>query len=79
MDPAPAGLSDQVTAVLAVLVTVAVNCWVPPAGTDARPGVSVTATDGMRVMVDVSGVELTPSVVAVTVTDCCVAMLAGAV
>src|SRR3954454_16892610 len=41
-----AGSIDQVTAVLVVLVTVAVNCCVSPALTVAGFGLTVTATDG---------------------------------
>jgi hypothetical protein len=38
------GLIDQVTAVFEVPLTVAVNCWVPPAGRLAVPGVTLIET-----------------------------------
>ena len=37
-------LTLHVTALLAVFATVAVNCWVPPALSDADVGVTMTVT-----------------------------------
>ena len=39
-------LADQVTAVLVVPVTAAVNCCVPPVCSDAEVGLMLTATGG---------------------------------
>ena len=77
--PAPAGLSDHLTAVLVVFVTVAVNCCDPLVGNDAIPGETVTATGGINVIVAFKGIELAPREVPVTVIDRCVSMFAGAV
>ena len=41
---------DQVRAVLVVPVTEVENCWFAPAGTEAVPGVRMTATGLVRVM-----------------------------
>jgi len=40
-------VADQVTAVLLLPVTVAVNCWVAPVESDAEPGEIDTATTGV--------------------------------
>ena len=77
--PVPAGSIDQLTAVLVVLVTRAVNCSVPPAGSVDEPGETVMATGGMSVIEAVRGVEPVPSVLAVIVTFCCVLIVAGEV
>ena len=39
-------VADQVTAVLVVPVTVAVNCWVPPVCSDAEIGLTLTTMGG---------------------------------
>jgi hypothetical protein len=49
--PVPAGEIVQVTPVLLVLVTVAVNCWVWPPYNVAVVGLTLTAIGGSRVMV----------------------------
>jgi hypothetical protein len=38
--------ADQVTAVLVVPVTLAVNCWVSPASSEIEFGVTLMLTDG---------------------------------
>ena len=78
MLPAPDGLTLQVTAVLLVLTTVAVNfcCWPPLFVKTAVDGVTLTATGGISVTV--AETEVDP-LVAVTVMVCWVVMLAGAV
>ena len=48
MDPA---VADQVTAVLAEPVTVAVNCWVPAEATEALVGDIETATGAVTMTV----------------------------
>jgi hypothetical protein len=70
MFPAPAGLSDQVTAVLLVLVTVAVNCWVSSAVKVADVGETDTAitAGGVRVIFAVPVTLESAELVAVTVT-----------
>src|SRR5271157_1534116 len=78
--PTPAGMAVQVTAVLLVLATLAVNCCVwPPLESVTLAGVTLKDTGGMRVTVAVSDVDETPRVVAVIVTVCCVSILEGAV
>ena len=80
MLPIPAGVRLQVTLVFAVPVTDAVNCRVP-----AGPSVNVlgdTVTEiggGFNVTVDSAHFVLSATLVALTVTICCVAILAGAV
>ena len=71
---------DQVTAVLVVPVTVAVNCWVPPAETVAPVGEIATDTvlGGFTVTVDEAELELLAWLVALTVTEV-VAVTLGAV
>ncbi len=44
-DTVPA-VADQVTAVLLLPLTLAVNCWVPPLNIEAEIGEMVTATTG---------------------------------
>jgi hypothetical protein len=74
------GLSDQVTAVLPVPpVTVAVNCWVCEAVSDAVVGVIETFTGTRRVMVADADFEVSATLVAVTVTICALVMEAGAI
>ena len=78
-EPTPAGLSDHVTALLSVLVTVAVSCAVWPLFSAMVAGLTLTATEGSSVIVvDEEAVELA-RLVAVTVTVCAVLMVAGAV
>ena len=77
--PRPAGLMLQVTAVLAVLVTLAVNCCVWPPVRVTLNGATVTDTGGISVTIAVDGVDATPSVVPVIVTVCCDWIVAGAV
>lgn len=67
MEPA-AGLIVHVTAVFAVPVTDAVNCWVCDSCSAAVPGVTKTATGGISVMVAVSDFAGSATLVAVTVT-----------
>ena len=61
------------------MVTVALNCCVPLTGSAADPGEMLTPTGGISVIAAVRAAEDAPSVLAVTVTLCCVSMLAGAV
>jgi hypothetical protein len=77
--PVPAGLIVQVTAVLLVLFTIAVNCRVCPLFRVALGGVMLTATGGIRVTVAENDVDEAPKVVAVMGTVCCDEMLFGAV
>jgi hypothetical protein len=79
MLPVPAGLMDQVTAVLLVLVTVAENCCVWLAYNAAVAGVRLTVILGVKLSVADADFVVSAWLVAVTVTFCCVAMLAGAV
>ena len=73
---------DQVTAVLEVLLTVAVNCWVPPP-VEMETGDGETATDtvegGPRLIVAVPLAAELATLVAVMVTVCAVVMEAGAI
>src|SRR4051794_26833374 len=64
------GPIDQVTAVLALPVTVAVNCWVCPAFSVAVAGATETetVTVGVRVTVAVADLVLSAWLVAGTVT-----------
>lgn len=75
--PTPAGLMAQVTVVLANPVTVAVNCCVPPWPNVAVVGLIITG--GLKVTVATEDFVLSATLVAVTVTVCCDATLAGAV
>lgn len=70
---------DQVTLPLAAPVTVALNCCVAPCPSVAAVGEMVTVPGGLRVMVAVAVFDVSAALVAVTVTVCCVATLAGAV
>ena len=58
----------QVNAVLVVLSTCAVNCWLPPDAIVPEPGVTFTATGGDSVSVYVPAVVLSTWLVAVTTT-----------
>src|SRR6266576_1980087 len=76
-----ARLNDQVTAVLALPVTVAVNCCCWAALRVTVPGVTVTATwaVGFRVITTEVFLVLSAALVAVRVTFCCAVIEAGAV
>jgi hypothetical protein len=54
-------VADQVTAVLELPVTVAVNCCVPPVNSEADVGLIVTATTGGGVTVTVAVANLLES------------------
>jgi hypothetical protein len=73
-----AGLNDHVTPVLALPVTVAVNCWFCEAVSEVVEGVSVTVT-GLRLMAELSDLVGEAVLVALTVTFCALAITAGAV
>jgi hypothetical protein len=73
-----AGLNDHVTPVLAVPVTVVVNCWVCEAVSEVIEGVSEIVT-GMRLMVELADLVGSAVLVAFTVTFCVLAIEAGAV
>ncbi len=77
--PTPLGLNHQVTAVLLVLATVAVNCWGLPASSVALAGATLTAMPGTRVTAAEADLVGSAWLVAVTVTTCCTATPAGAV
>lgn len=78
--PAPvAGALVHMAAVFLVLVTVAVNCCVCPPYNDALPGATVTRTGGESVTVAIADFVLPAWPVAVTVTVCDEATVAGAV
>ncbi len=81
MLPTPAGLRDQVTAALVVLVTVAANCWVWPAVKVAELGETDTAivSGAVRVIFAVPVTLESAVLVAVTVTVVDEVMDAGAV
>jgi hypothetical protein len=74
-----AGLNDHVTTVLAVPVTVAVNCRVCETVREAVEGVTETLTGGLRLTVAVADLVELALLVAVTVTLSALAMEAGAV
>ena len=77
--PVPTGLILQVTAVLLVFVTVAVNCCVWPPYNVAVAGLTLTATGGDNVTVAEADFDVFAWLVAVTVTVIALLMLAGAV
>jgi hypothetical protein len=60
-------VADQVSAVLLLPVTVAVNCWVPPVFIVADVGEMVTATTG-ALTVTVAEADLVESATLVAVT-----------
>src|ERR1019366_8217224 len=64
--PPKAGLIDQVTAVLLVPLTVAVNVWFCDGSKDTEDGVSKTVTGG--VSVTVAGADLVGSATLVALT-----------
>jgi len=59
-------VADQVTAVLLLPVTVAVNCCVPPVRSEAEVGLTLTATRVTVIVADADFV-LSATLVAVTV------------
>ena len=74
-----AGLTDQVTPVLVVPLTAAVNCWFCETLSDAVVGLTDRLTCGARETAAVPDFDGLPTVVAVTVTVCAPEMAAGAV
>jgi hypothetical protein len=78
--PAPdEGLIDHVTAVLLVFETVAVNCWVWLAYKVAVVGDTATEIAGSKSIVAVAVLAVLTTLVAVSVTVCRAAMVAGTV
>ena len=73
------GLSDHVTAVLPVLVTVAEKVWAWDCVKVTLAGVTVTPTDGLRVTVALADLVGLATLVAVTVTNWELVIEAGAV
>jgi hypothetical protein len=71
------GLTDHATPVLAVPLTVAVNCWFCEAVSEVVEGVSKIVT-GMRLMVELADLVGSAVLVAFTVTLCALAIEAGA-
>jgi len=61
-------VADQVTAVLLLPLTLAVNCCVPPVISDADPGVMETATTGAALTVTLADADLVVSAALVAVT-----------
>ena len=78
IEPAPLGAIVQVTAVLSLLVTVAVNCCVDESNRLAVGGVTFTET-GLRVTAAEADFEGSATLVAVTVTVCEFRIKLGAV
>jgi hypothetical protein len=74
-----AGLSDQVTAVLDELATVAVNVWVCAGARVTLPGVNATLTGGASNTLALADLVESAALVAVTVTVCALGIEAGAV
>jgi hypothetical protein len=72
-------LIDQVTAVLLVPLTVAVNVWFCDGCKETEDGVNETITGGFRVMVAVADLVGSATLVAFTVTAWELAIEAGAV
>jgi hypothetical protein len=60
-------VADQVTLVLLLPLTLAVNCWVPPVNIEADTGEMVTATTG-TLTVTVAEADLVESAALVAVT-----------
>ena len=60
-------VADQVTAVLLEPLTVAVNCCVPPASSEAEVGEIVTATGALTVTVAEADLLVSAALVEVTV------------
>lgn len=61
-------MADQVTAVLLLPVTLAVNGCVPPVESDADPGAMETATTGAALTVTVADADLVVSAELVAAT-----------
>ena len=78
MDPGAPELIAQVTAVLLLPVTVAVNCCVWPRNMLTVPGLTVSAT-GCRVTVALADLLTSAALVAITVTVVPAGIEAGAV
>ena len=74
-----AGLIDQVTAVLVVPLTVAVNWAVCALESVIEAGDTLTEIAGTRVITAVASLVGSAALLAVTVTLCCDVMEAGAV
>src|ERR1035437_10584243 len=76
-----AGVMLQLTVLLAALMTVAPNCWVPPGVSVAVVGVMVTETVGVgvRLILAVPEALASASLVAGTVSVCALAIGLGAV
>ena len=74
-----AGFSDQVTAVLDELATVAVKAWICEGVRLTPPGAKATLTAGVSERVALAETEELAALVAVTVTVCALEMEAGAV
>ena len=74
-----AGLRDQVTPVLEVFATVAVNACFCDGVRVTVPGVNATLTAGVSEIVAVADLVESATLVAVTVTVCALEMEAGAV
>jgi hypothetical protein len=72
-------LIDQVTAVLLVPLTVAVNVWFCDGSKDTEDGVSETVTEGVSVTVAVADLVGSATLVAFTVTVWELVIEAGAV
>jgi hypothetical protein len=81
VESVPRPVNDQVTAVFAVPVTVAVNCWVPPPPSEADVGEIDTeiAAGGFNVTVADANLVVSLVEVAVTVAVDVVVIVAGAV
>ena len=74
-----AGLRDQVTAVLEVFATAAVNACVCDGVRVTLPGVNATLTGGTSVTLALADLVESATLVAVTVTVWAAEMVAGAV
>jgi hypothetical protein len=79
IDPAPPGSIVQATAVLLMLLTLAVNCCVWPGLSTTPPGLTLTVIGGTRVIAAEKELVESPNVVAVMGTVCCDVILFGAV
>ena len=79
MLPALLGVIDQLTAVLLAPVTVALNCWLCPDVSVTEGGFTDTVIVGISVTVAVADLFESATLVAVTVTNCWLEILAGAV
>jgi hypothetical protein len=77
--PEPTGVIDQVPPGMKAFVTVAVNCCVCPARSDAVDGETAIVGGGERVIVVTAVLVGSATLVAFTSTCCTVVMVAGAV